>query len=60
MPNAQQRGSKDTKSCDEICRPDFSSSFMVTGQVAWGVWAEKEGKNGDFPRTQSPFTKRDF
>ena len=35
MPKAQQRGNKDTKSPDESCRPDFSSSSMVTGQVAW-------------------------
>ena len=34
-PNAEQRGNKDTKSPDEIGRPDFSSSSMVTGQVAW-------------------------
>ena len=34
-PNAQQRGNKDTKPPDEIGRPDFSSSSMVTGQVAW-------------------------
>jgi hypothetical protein len=34
-PNAQQRGEKDTKSTNEICSPDFFSSSMVTGQVAW-------------------------
>ena len=34
-PNAQQRGNKDTTSPDEIGRPDFFSSSMVTGQVAW-------------------------
>jgi hypothetical protein len=34
-PNTQQKGEKDTKSLDEIGRPDFSSSSMVTGQVAW-------------------------
>jgi hypothetical protein len=34
MPNAQQRGEKDTKLPNEIIRPDFSSSSMVTGQVA--------------------------
>ena len=29
MSNAQQRGNKDTKSPNEICRPDFSSSSIV-------------------------------
>ena len=37
-PNAQQRGRRDTKSSDEICRPDFSSSSMRRG----GMWAEDE------------------
>jgi hypothetical protein len=35
MPNAQQKGNKDTKSPYESCRSDFSSSSMVTGQEAW-------------------------
>jgi hypothetical protein len=35
MSNAQKRGKKDIKSRDEICRPDFPSPFMVTGQVGW-------------------------
>ena len=35
MPNAQQKGNKDTKSPNESCRSDFCSSSMVTGQEAW-------------------------
>jgi hypothetical protein len=50
MPNAQQRGNKDTKSPDEICRSDFSSSSMVTGQVAWWcVGGERRPKPCIFP-----------
>jgi hypothetical protein len=33
-PNAQQRERKYTKSPEQIIMPDFSSSSMVTGQVA--------------------------
>jgi hypothetical protein len=40
-PNAQRREKKDTKSPDEVCRTDFSSSSMLTGQVAgWCVGRE--------------------
>ena len=42
MPYAQRRGNKDTKLLNEICRPEFSSSSMETGQVAeWCVGRER-------------------
>ena len=42
MPNAQQKGNKDTTSPIEVCRHDFSSSSMVIGQVAgWCVGRER-------------------
>jgi hypothetical protein len=38
----RQEEKKDTKSPEEVCRPDFSSSSMVTGQVAgWCVGRER-------------------
>jgi hypothetical protein len=40
MHNKEGKG---TKSPNDICRPDFSSSSMITGQVAW--WAENKGEN---------------
>ena len=44
-PNARLRGNKDRKSPTQICRPEFSSSSMVRGQVAgWGVGRERRWK----------------
>ena len=45
MRNAQQRGNIDTKSPNEICRPEFSSSSMLRGQVAgWCIGRERKWK----------------
>jgi hypothetical protein len=46
MPNAQQRGNKDRKSRNEICRPDF----LGIGRVAWWCVGRKgRGKMVIFP-----------
>jgi hypothetical protein len=50
-PNAQQRGTIDTKSPDEICRPDFLNIFLgkrSSGRVVCGQRAENEGENVQF------------
>ena len=45
MPKPQQRGKKDIKSPIQICKPDFSSSFMVKSQVAgWCVGRARRWK----------------
>jgi hypothetical protein len=50
IKNKKKSGNRDTKSPDEICRPDFSSSSMVTGQVAWWcVGRERRPKPCIFP-----------
>ena len=44
----RQEGKKDTKSPEEVCRPDFSSSSMVTGQVAGWCVGRDEAETRDF------------
>jgi ribosomal protein L15 len=61
MRNAQQRGNKGTKSRDKICRPDFSSPLMVTGQVTWWCVGRKgRFKTFIFSVHNFSFTKREL